>query len=246
MYKALAFGLLLAACGSSNNNGMGDDDGSNTPMADARVFMDAPPSVPAMITIAGTALDNGQSSSTPLAGVAVQLLNVADDAVLATATSDAQGKYSMQVPTNGHVVDAYVLATKSGYTDAAAFPASPFSADEPKADSNLVTTGNFGLLGAFTGQMSGKGLIVAAVLDAAGNPVAGATVASTPASGTYRYSDSNGTPSSTSATNTDGAGFCINVTPGMVSVSATKSGSVFKTHMIHVRANAFTSTVVSE
>jgi len=246
MYKALAFGLVLAACGGGGNNNTGDDDdGSNTPMADARVFLDAPPSVPAMITISGTANDNGQSSSTPLDGATISLLSVADDSMLATATTGADGKYSMSVTTNGHVVDAYVLATKSGYTDAAAFPAAPFAADEPKADSNLVTTGNFSLLGFYTGQMAGKGIAVVAILDASGTAVMGAMVSSTPAA-TYRYSDSNGTPSSTTSTNSDGAAFLINMTPGTVSVSATKSGSVFKTHAIKVRANTFTSTVIRE
>jgi hypothetical protein len=246
MYKALAFGLVLAACGSGGNGNTGDDDdGSNTPPADARVFLDAPPSVPAMITISGTANDNGQSTSTPLAGVTVSLLSVADDSMIATATSGADGTYSMAVTTNGHVVDAYVLATKSGYTDAASFPPAPFAVDEPKADSNLVTTGNFNLLGFYTGQMAGKGIVVTEILDASSAAVTGATVASTPAA-TYRYSDSNGTPSSTTSTNSDGAAFLINVAPGMVSVSATKSGSVFKTHSIKVRANTFTSTVVRE
>lgn len=243
--KIVPFVLLIAACGSSNSNpGGGGADASNG--ADGRVFMDAPPNVPAMITIAGTATDSGQNSSTPLAGVAITLKNRTDDSTIASATSDAQGKYSMSVTTGGHVVDAYILATKSGYVDAAAFPAAPFAADDAMADSNLVTTGNFNLLTLYTGQQASNGIIVAEILDASGMPVAGAAVSSSPAAGSYLYSDSNGTPASGSATNTDGTAFLVNVAPGSVSINATKSGATFKSHAVSAKANMFTSTVITE
>jgi hypothetical protein len=238
--KLLSFVLVVAACGGSSKSN--NPDGG----PDARVFNDAPPNVPAMITIGGTAKDNGQSSSTPLAGVAITLKNRADDSMIGSATSDAQGKYSMSVTTGGHVVDAYILATKSGYADAAAFPAAPWAADNAMADSNLITSGNFNLLTLYTGQQSGNGIIVAEILDSSSMPVEGATVASTPASGKYLYSDSSGTPASRPSTNTDGTSFLVNVPPGSVSISATKSGSSFKSHSVTALANTFTSTVVTE
>jgi hypothetical protein len=243
--KILPFVLLVAACGGGGTSNPGGN--TDAPAgADARVFLDAPPNVPAMITIAGTAFDNGQNSSTPLAGVAISLKNRADDSTLASATSDAQGKYSMSVTTGGHVVDAYILATKSGYTDAAAFPAAPFQADNPKADSNLVTTGNFNLLTLYTGQQSSNGIVIAEILDANSMPVQGAVVSSTPAAGSYLYSDSNGTPASGMSTNTDGTSFLVNVPPGSVTIMATKSGASFKSHTVSAKANTFTSTVVTE
>jgi len=232
----------MGACsGGGGGNKIKPDAGP-----DARVFNDAPPNVPAMITIGGTALDNGASTSTPLAGVAISLLNRADDSKLGSATSDATCKYSMTVSTGGHVVDAYILATKSGYTDAAAFPAAPFAADNPKVDSNLITTDNFNLLGLYTGQQSTNGIIVAEILDSSSMPVMGATIASSPASGAERYSDSNGTPSSTTSTNTDGAAFLVNVPVGPVSINAMKAGSSFKSHTVTAKANTFTSTVITE
>lgn len=239
MMKLLACVFVAAACGGSSSN-----PGSGGP--DASVFEDAPPNVNQMITIAGTAYDNGQSSSTPLAGVAIALKNRADDSTLASATSDAQGKYSMSVPTGGHVVDAYLLATKSGYTDAASFPAAPFAADNMMADSNLVTTGNFGLLALYTGQQSTNGIVIAEILDSSSMPVAGATVSSNPGAGSYLYSDANGTPASRPATNTDGASFLVNVPVGSVSISATMTGHTFKTHAVTAKANTFTSTVITE
>jgi hypothetical protein len=236
--KALAFVLLVAACGSSST--------SNPASPDAAVFNDAPPNVPAMITIAGTAYDNGQSSATPLAGVAITLKSRADDSTLASATSDAQGKYSLSVTTGGHVVDAYILATKSGYTDAAAFPPAPFAADAAMADSNLITTNNFNLLGLYTGQQASNGIVVAEVLDASSMPVAGAKVSSSPAAGSYMYSDSTGKPAGMPSTNTDGTAFLINVAAGPVSISATKDGATFKTHSVTAKPNTFTSTVITE
>ena len=241
--KLLPFALLLAACSGSNSNPAGGDAPSQM---DSRVFMDAPPSVPAMITIAGTAYDNGASTATPLAGVAITLKSRADDSMIASATSDAQGKYSMAVSTGGHVVDAYILATKSGYTDAAAFPAAPFQADDAKADSNMVTTSNFSLLGLYTGQQSTDGIVVVAILDASSMPVAGATVSSSPAAGKYMYSDSSGRPALGMSTNTDGAAFLVNVAAGSVTINATKSGNNFKSHAVTAKANTFTSTVITE
>jgi hypothetical protein len=237
--KILAFVLFVAACGSSNSTPSSSADAP-------RVFEDAPPNVPAMITIAGTARDNGASSATPLEGVAIALKNRTDDSTLASATSDAQGAYSMTVATNGHVVDAYILATKSGYADAAAFPAAPFAADATMADSNLVTSSNFNLLALYTGQQSSNGIVVAAILDASSMPVAGATVSSSPAAGSYQYSDSNGRPAYLDSTNTDGTAFLVNVPAGPVTISATKSGATFKSHSVNAKANTFTSTVITE
>jgi hypothetical protein len=247
MYKALAFGLLLAACGGGNNGNGGDDDGSNTPPADARVYLDAPPSVPAMLTIGGLANENTQSGSTPLQGVAIALYHVGDDATpLATATSGADGRYSMMVPTNGHVVDAYLKASKSGYVDNNMYPAGPFQADTSNADANLITTGNYGLLTTFAGQQSGHGIVVVEILDASSQPVQGATIASTPPAGAYKYMDSNGIPTSTTSTNTDGAAFLINVPPGDITVAATKTGMTFKSHGLTAKADQFTTTVVTQ
>jgi len=243
--KILSFVLVIAACGgSSGGNPGGGADASNP--ADGRVFNDAPPNVPAMITISGTAKDNGASTSTPLAGVTITLKNRTDDSTIASATSDAQGAYSMSVTTGGHVVDAYILATKSGYTDAAAFPAAPFAADDTMADSNLVTTGNFNLLCLYSGQQASNGIVIAEILDASSMPVAGVVVTSSPAAGSYQYSDSNGRPGHGPSTNTDGAAFLVNIPAGPVTIDATKSGGTFKSHSVVAKANTFTSTVITE
>lgn len=234
--------IALAACGGSTGNGNGADAAT-----DSKVFMDAPPSVPAMITIAGTASEDGQSTSTPLAGVAIAIYKVGDDNTpLATATTDAQGKYSVMVATGGHVVDAYVKASKSGYVDNDAFPPAPFQADALAANANMITTGNFGFLKLIGGAHDGMGLIIVEILDTSSMSVMGATVTSSPASGSYKYSDTSGTPTSTTGTAADGAAFMFDVPPGMVQVQAMKAGMTFKAHSINAHADAFTTTVIDQ
>jgi len=254
--RTLAIVLFVAACGGgggSNNN----IDAAKS--ADAKVYMDAPPNVSQMITIAGTALASDNNSSTPLAGATVKLLKTSDDSVLGMATTAADGKYSFTVQTNGQVVDAYILATASGYKNAAAFPAAPFQADTAKADSNMVTTGNYAALAGFVGQHACPdtcpdmastctdtcmGFAVVEVLDSNSMAVQGAVASSTPTA-TYHYF-SGAFPTGTDATDSSGTAFYSNMTPGMVTISATKTGVVLKSHAIKALKNTFTSTVITE
>ncbi len=245
--KLYASFLILAACGSSGGKANPDVGQLDGKPIDARVFLDAPPVVPQMITLSGTATDQGQSGSSPLANVAIALYKVNDETTpIMSTTSGVDGTYSLTVSTDGLVVDAFIKATLSGYVDNYVYPAAPFKADT-STDLNLISTGDFGLLGVITGQSSANGFVVVDITDAAGNPITGATVQSDPASGTYRYTDhSSGTPTAKISTDTDGAGFCINVPPGNVTVSAAMAGASFKSHVINAHANAFTNTTVTE
>lgn len=239
MNRVLAISLVLAACGGGNSTS--PDAG-----ADAHIFLDAPPVVPSMITIAGVATEDTQTGSTPLAGVAIGIFKSSDETTaLATATTDAQGKYSVMIPTGGGVVDGYIKASKSGYADNYVYPATPFQGDSLAANANLISSSNFGFLKVLGGQHAGKGLIVVEILDANMMSVAGATVTSSPASGSYRYSDSSGTPTSTTATAADGAAFLFDVPTGHVEISATKAGMTFKTHGLGAHADQFTTTVIT-
>jgi hypothetical protein len=247
--RILAIVLFVAACGGGGGSNNGDIDAGKS--ADAKVYMDSPPNVSQMITIGGTALSSDNNSSTPLAGATVKLLKVSDDSVLGMATTAADGKYSFAVQTNGQVVDAYILATADTFQQAAAFPAAPFQADTSTADSNLVKAGNYSALAGFTGQKDCSmdastclGFAVVEILDANSMPVEGAKASSTPA-GMYHYM-SGILPTGTDATDSSGTAFYSNLTPGMVTISATKSGVVFKSHPIKALKNTFTSTVVTE
>jgi hypothetical protein len=96
--------------------------------------------------------------------------------------------------------------------------------------------------------MQGKavvGVLVVSGAELTSPPVMGATIETSPSSPTYRYS-TNGlpTPAATS-TAADGIGFAFNAPPGAMTVSATKSGSTFKTTSLKAHADALTQTIVT-
>jgi hypothetical protein len=242
---------LVTACGGGGggDDGPGDPDANLPDVADAMPSADAETQAPAMITISGIAGEGGISGTTPVQGVSVALFLTSNESTpIATDTSDAQGAYSFTIPTGGVPVDAYVRATMPGtYMDSYIYPPAPYAADAPGNDANLIARSNFDLLGTFAqgNQQPGMGFIAMIVVDAAGTPVAGATVASSPAAGPYRYDDASGFPSA-SATSTadDGFSYMFNV-PGRVEVSAMKPGHTFRTHAVFARPDAFTTTSIA-
>ncbi len=234
--------VVLVACGGGSTNSGDDDSHIDAP----QVIKDSPPAVPAMITASGTAAEQAQSGETPLQGVAISVFKIGDDSnPIATATTDAQGKYSLTIMTNNQPVDCYFKATMSGYVDSYSYPAGPLVKDDANADANMLSSSTFSLLVGFGGGHSGNGVIAMGVFDASSMPVEGATVASSPASGAYKYSDSGGLPTSTSGTNTDGHAFMFDVPPGNVTVSASKSGLQFHQHQLDARADVFTTTTIA-
>ena len=166
-----------------------------------------------------------------------------DGSPLATATSDAQGHYSLTV--DMPALDGYLKLTKSGYTDTYLYPAAPWT-QSATLDASLLSTTTFGLLVTFAGGDSSKGVIIANILDGSGAPVSGAKISSSPASGVYRYSDGTGAPTSPSGTSSDGTAFFLSVPLGAVTISASKSGALFHSHAVVARANALVTTILSE
>jgi len=233
--------FLIAACGGGGGGGAAVD-GAN--QVDAHVFHDAPPSVPEMITISGTATADDQSTSKPLAGVAIAVFKSTDETTpIGTATSGADGTYSFSIPTSGVVVDGYVKATISGYADNFMYPIAPLLADYT-ADAHMVTSGNFTLLTEFTGQMATLGFVAAVILDGSNAAVGGATVTSTPASGSYAYSNGGGIPGGT-MTDPDGQAYFINVPAGNIDIAANKAGLTFHGHTLKAHPGALTTTLIS-
>jgi hypothetical protein len=253
--------LGLAACGSSSSkavdapNGSGSD--ANNPLIDAPppidAAIDAPPA-PAMITISGTASAPSVMGTTVVAGVTVGAYRSSNDTTpVKTATTDAQGNFTMTITTGGVALDGYLKGTKTGYADTYLYPEAPIAADFAGVPLNMLTSGNngtFQLLSTIAqgNQMTGNGVIALEVLDAplpAGNPVAGATVTTNPAASVYRY-DNNGLPSAqATSTSTDGRAFGFNEAVGAHSVTAHKAGSTFKTHTVKAFADSLTTTFVS-
>jgi hypothetical protein len=219
---------VIAACGG------GDDGGS----------VDAPV-VPATINVSGTASEIGLGGRDPVEGVVVEAYREGDPAVVAMATSVADGTYTIVVQTGGVALDGYLLAKHSPHKNTYLYPPAPLIADTNAATVLLLTQGTFDAVEALTRvtQDTSKGFIGIMVVDAANMPVAGATVSSSPA-GVVKY-NSGGAPSEDAAmTDTDGIAFIFNVGPGTVNVSASKSGSTFNPHPLNARAGEITTTLI--
>lgn len=264
--KRALFTLLLAACSAKSGGTSVDaptqqqtDAPAGTIDApaqtvDAPAEIDAPqmtvdaPNGTQTITISGTTTERGLSGTTNVQGVAIDAFRVTDENTsIAQATSSAQGAYAIMIPTGGQPLDGYMRATKASYMDIFLYPPGPFTDSASGIEINMITPQTFGFLGQLAGvqQQAGKGFIALAVVDAAGNPVQGATVSTNPA-GTVRYMGANGTPSSTAtSTSAEGVAFVFNVAAGPVTVSAAKTGTTFVSHDIKARADKFTQTLVT-
>lgn len=247
--KAPALILFLVACGGGGGGEMTGDDGVD-PTPDApEMVMDAPPSnIPAMIMIKGKTDERGISGTTNVAQVTLAVYKVTDEATpIATGTSDAQGNYTLMIPTGGMPIDGYIKATKASYLDIYLYPPAAWVADDMDAGINMMTPGNRDLLDSFAsgGQMASKGMVGLAVFDSAGMPVAGATFTSAPAAGATKYMGGSGLPDANATkTAADGVGFLFN-TEEMVTVSASKSGMTFHPHVIKARPGTFTTTSIA-
>jgi hypothetical protein len=232
MTKQLMLGaLLLAACG--------DDGGGASP--------DAAGNVPAMITITGKATARS-TSSMALAGVTIAAYrNGADSTVVAMTTSEANGNYTLVVPTGGQALDGYLKGTISGYLDSYLYAPSPIVADMDSASMNMITSGTRDLLAntiCAANQMTTNGMIAAITIDAAENPVAGAMVMSSPAASKTCYNQGGFPNKNATMTDADGLVYLFNVT-GQATLSATASGTTFSSHAVNARAGAFTTTLIA-
>jgi len=229
--RRIALYGLLAACGGGSSN----------------PTIDSPPAA-TTITVTGTASARDASGSTPLQGVTIGAYASSDESTpVTTATTDAQGNYTLTIPTSGVALDGFLKATMATYMDTYLYPPAPLAADFSGATIVMVTPNTFDLLAntlCGASQMTTNGAIGAEVEDATGAFVAGATVASSPAASKYCY-NSGGFPSrNATATDTDGLGYMFNVT-GNVTVTAMKSGTTFKSHALKAHAGALTTTLIT-
>jgi len=250
MGKNFALVLLVtaAACGSDGKD-KGGTDANTGP--DAKEFRDAPPTMNAMITISGQATERTQSGATPLAGVLLEgFRNSNENTPIATTTSDAQGNYTLTIQTNGEAVDGFLRATKTDYKTTYLYPPFPLAMDYANAPVIMLKPQTYDTLSTVAqgGQQPGEALVALVVTDGT-NPVAGATVSSTPMGPTMtRYNAMAGTvvfPSATAtSTYTDGIAYLFRLPPGQVTVSANKTGMTFSSHGLKGWADELTTTVI--
>lgn len=235
--KKLLCLIVLAACGG----GGGSDDGMMTP--------DTP--VGGTVMISGTASSRGLGGATPEQGATIAAYSTSDEnTALATTMTDASGNFTLMIPTTGAAINGFLKATKNGFVTSYLYPPSPITGDLAMVPMNMLTTSNYGTLYSLAqvGQMSGKGTIGVLVVGGAeltSPPVGGATITTSPGSGAYKYNGGSGLPSgSATMTNTDGLSYAMNAPVGAITVTASKSGSTFKTTSLSVHADSLTQTLV--
>src|SRR5262249_32846632 len=161
------------------------------------------------------------------------------------STSDAQGAFSLTFMTNGMALNGYLLGKKNGYKDTYLYPPAPLTADTAMVPVLMLTPANYDLASTLGGatQNPGQAFIGIQLYDANKQPVAGATITSTPM-GMVRY-NANGVPSrNASSSASDGIGYIFGVTPGTVTISAMKSGITFHSHAVNARPDVLTTTIV--
>src|SRR5262245_54113881 len=94
-----AFTLLVAVCLAVT--ACGGSSSSSSSWIDAPGADGAGSSTPVMLTLSGTAKEISASGQVAIAGVMLTAYNAADDSVLGTATSAADGTFSITVNTAG-------------------------------------------------------------------------------------------------------------------------------------------------
>jgi hypothetical protein len=244
----------LAACGDdkkAGNNG-GDAGGQNDApeqMIDAAI--DAPPA-PAMITLTGTATERQLTMTLKVVGATIEAFENSNETTpLATATTNAQGNFTLVVNTGGVALNGFLKAKKAGLKDTYLYPTGFINSDLSMIPIQMISDSSLVLLNAACGdtQQATNALIALQVLDGTAltsKPVAGATVTSTPAGTSVHYT-MNGTPSQTATvTGTDGVAFIFNVPANKnVVVNATKTGSTFASHNLKSWPDALTTTLIT-
>lgn len=236
--------------------GCGDDGGGNSNTSDAnsgpdaKVFRDAPPTNNATVMISGQVSERSQSGAVLVPGVTIAAYRNADESTpIAMTTSDAQGNYTLVVQTMGESIDGFLKATKTGYLETYLYPPYPIAMDFNMASVIMVTQFTYDTLSNVAGgnQQPGNALVGLVVTDGT-NPVAGATVSSTPPATATRYNEMVGTfvlpTANAMSTFTDGVAYLFNVTPGEVTVSAAKPGMTFSSHDLKAWPDQLTTTVI--
>jgi hypothetical protein len=218
----------LVACAAD-----GSDTGDDVPVEPT----------PGHIALTGKHLEQGQSGESALGGAVITAYRTSDGSQVASATTDSSGTFTLDISETP--CDCYVHASKAGYADTYLYPASPWS-QSATIDTAQLTSTTFTLLNTFAGGTTTKGLIIATVVSGSGAPVTGAKISSSPASGSYKYSDGSGQPTGSAGTTADGIAFFMSAPVGDISISASKSGMTFKTHSLNAHAGALTMTFISE
>lgn len=194
-----------------------------------------------LIAIQGTTTE--PLNLTAIAGVTVVLEDGNLNAIAGPVTSDASGRFSFSVNSNGTPVDGLHLhASASGRIDSYYFPSRPLTADITVPLAVLSTQEQTALASDAGVQLTtGDGHVLLTVSDCNEHPIAGATLASSPG-GTVRYFDGVQPSMTRTATDPGAVVMVANLPPGKVTLAVTAGGMQLPPRDVTVVANAFSIT----
>jgi hypothetical protein len=194
-----------------------------------------PTAAPATITLTGRAMAAG-NPSTPLSGASVNVVGPAG-ATLGSATSGADGTFSINLTTGGVPLDAHVRVTATGRTESNWFPAAALSADARAGDINLFDSTTITLLAGVAGITPNamRSQVFVTLGDCDGAPLPGATVSVNPAPAVTRYI-SGGVPNAQAMSTTQsGTVFLGNLPSGNVTIDGQRMGVMLRSRVVASR-----------
>jgi hypothetical protein len=196
----------------------------------------APAGVPPdVVNVAGvvTAIGDPTSTGAPAAGAKVEVLDAGGN-ILATSTTDVEGRFSFQLPTGGAPLAIVLRASSPGFLPTYWNLAAPITGDASAAI--LIASSQLAGM-VFADPQQGQMLVH--VEDCGGAAVAGVNVNAVPAPQNVIYIGGFG--------QTGGSGFAVlvNLPPGEVQPSAMFRGGTFTGPTVHVIAGAVVETRVT-
>lgn len=219
--------------------------------ADVSCADDELPQAAENVTVDGLVFSLDGTDQVPLADVRVRAYPVGDEPTgepLAEDVTLANGLYEVTAPTGGVPLDAYLHAVKLVDPDAAEpvadtsyfpsrlYPPMPVATSQGDVPIPVLDQDALDLVSLFTGgsdQDHEKGIIVAVVVDCAGQPAAGATVITDPAAGNVIYANEMGIPSvNRQTTSNSGLVFLLNVPDGAVTINAQIGDQQLREHVV--------------
>lgn len=239
-------GMAMADAGGAGNGDAGSATGDAgaaggsdaAPGPDLSCYGVTPPAAAdSAITLAGTAetFDLGGGIS-PVGAAELVSFHTGTPNVIARLTSAATGAFATgALSTGGHPLDAYLKASKAGYRTTFLYPPHPFAHSLANLPLPMVSDSLFASVKAGLGASQDdakNGVLLVAVTDCSGRPLAGATLAVEHghAAAGHAYDLGAMVPGA------GGVFLVFDVPDGKASVSASYGGMAFPAHDVVVRA----------
>jgi hypothetical protein len=184
------------------------------------------------MSLAGTIEAITTNGTTPVDGVDLALFHAGTPDVIVRTTSDGSGTFTTGAfASGGHPLHAYLKATKQDYRTTFFYPPFPFTRDATNLPLPMISDALFATVASSLGATQDdrhNGVLLVAVADCQGQPIAGATLSVI--HGNAPVGDIHALPSA------PGAYVVFDVPDGKVRVSAGFDGTQLPEHEVTVRA----------